>query len=286
MLKKLIKYDFRSCWKKFRLLWAALLGLAVITGILVGRAGLGLFGSQGKAATPNAAAAGTVSTIVFSCFMCAAVVVAVMYVCDEFYNGLLGSRGYLMFSLPVKTSSLILSKGIVAVLMETISCLTAVLSIFLMAAFVDPGNMADVIRKIWQAITTGDLLAHAPGGLWLFLLECVILFIFTAALFNAEIHAAISLGHLAKKNRSAWALIIYFGLSALGTLIPIKLSDWGVAGSISKGIMRISAKSTLFRPDMTESILFVLIIILGEAAATLVFYFVEKYVLEHKLNLE
>ena len=191
-----------------------------------------------------------------------------------------------MFSLPVKTSSLILSKGIVAVLMETISCITAVLSIFLMATFVDPGNMADVIRKIWQAITTEDLLAHAPGGLWLFLLEGVLLFLATAALFNAEIHAAISLGHLAKKNRSAWALIIYFGLSALGTLVPIKLSDWGVAGAISRGIMRIAAKSTLFHPDMTESILIALIIILGEAAATAVFYLIEKYILEHKLNLE
>lgn len=111
MLGKLIKYDLKALAKILAPLWGVLLVMGLIFGISI-RSNLDGIGN---------------TMIVFSLVVIVAVIVAifvmnVIIVIQRFWNGLLQEEGYLMFTLPVTTRSLILSKVISALI---ISCGTA-----------------------------------------------------------------------------------------------------------------------------------------------------------------
>ena len=99
MLGKLIKYDLKALAKILAPLWGVLLVMGLIFGISI-RSNLDGIGN---------------TMIVFSLVVIVAVIVAifvmnVIIVIQRFWNGLLQEEGYLMFTLPVTTRSLILSK--------------------------------------------------------------------------------------------------------------------------------------------------------------------------------
>ena len=108
MLGKLIKYDLKALAKILAPLWGVLLVMGIIFGISI-RSNLEGIGN---------------TMIVFSLVVIVAVifVVNVIIVIQRFWKGLLQEEGYLMFTLPVTTRSLILSKVISALI---ISCGTA-----------------------------------------------------------------------------------------------------------------------------------------------------------------
>ena len=114
MLGKLIKYDLKALAKILAPLWGVLLVMGLIFGISI-RSNLDGIGN---------------TMIVFSLVVIVAVIVAifvmnVIIVIQRFWNGLLQEEGYLMFTLPVTTRSLILSKVISALI---ISCGTALVT--------------------------------------------------------------------------------------------------------------------------------------------------------------
>ena len=105
MLGKLIKYDLKALAKILAPLWGVLLVMGLIFGISI-RSNLDGIGN---------------TMIVFSLVVIIAVIVAifvmnVIIVIQRFWNGLLQEEGYLMFTLPVTTRSLILSKVISALI--------------------------------------------------------------------------------------------------------------------------------------------------------------------------
>ena len=96
MLGKLIKYDLKALAKILAPLWGVLLVMGLIFGISI-RSNLDGIGN---------------TMIVFSLVVIVAVIVAifvmnVIIVIQRFWNGLLQEEGYLMFTLPVTTRSLI-----------------------------------------------------------------------------------------------------------------------------------------------------------------------------------
>ncbi len=108
MLGKLIKYDLKALAKILAPLWGVLLVMGLIFGISI-RSNLDGIGN---------------TMIVFSLVVIVAVIVAifvmnVIIVIQRFWNGLLQEEGYLMFTLPVTTRSLILSKVISALIISS-----------------------------------------------------------------------------------------------------------------------------------------------------------------------
>ena len=135
MLGKLIKYDFRSCWKKFWPIWSALIILSAVNGLsLVYCERTGNFGF-----TVNA-----LPKLLLGGAGMAAFVIAIIYVCDEFYHGLLGEPGYLMFTLPVKEEELIGSKAVTALILEIISGAVVVLCAILILSISYPEGLTEI----------------------------------------------------------------------------------------------------------------------------------------------
>ena len=213
MLRKLLKYDFRSMGKQFALLWPAALVLALVNRFTLPGNGSGFAGE----------------TLGFVAAMTYFGVVVAIFVIQRFYYGLLGGEGYLMHTLPVKPWQLVASKLICAVVTSLISLVVAFLSMFLLMPI------------SWdKLLTTGTftalriLVTERPDVL---LLAVEILLVFVAALSAGilMVYLAMALGHVFPRNRVAGSVLSFLGIniavnilmSAAATFIPdVNLDQW------------------------------------------------------------
>ena len=114
MLAKLMKYDLRSCLRKFGPLWLAVIALSALIGLSFryvidapgGQSGLVIF------------LLGVLPSMVLFGLFVAMAVMALIFVIQRFYRGLLGDEGYLMFTLPASAGAHIASKGLTALILE------------------------------------------------------------------------------------------------------------------------------------------------------------------------
>lgn len=78
--------------------------------------------------------------------LCVAIaVVTFLVVVQRFYKGLLGQEGYLMFTLPVPTWQLTLSKLVGATIMTILSGIVGILSVFILALPASTGARSSAI---------------------------------------------------------------------------------------------------------------------------------------------
>ena len=195
MLRKLLKYDFRSMWKQFAILWPAALALGLINRFTLPQAD--------RANDALSSLLTMVPILVFTAVMIAMGVIALLYVIQRFYRGLLGDEGYLMHTLPVKPWQLVASKLICAVTMLIISGAVAFLAMLLMVpvdwgALFQEGILGDVIR--WAAMNLGDVAV---------LLEIVLLLVEVLALMVLTCYAAMAVGHLFQRHRVAMSVVAF-----------------------------------------------------------------------------
>lgn len=212
MLKKL----FRQEWKSFSLApLITMIILAVITLILAisfmtpfweqDNIFLELFGSL-----TIIAYAFSLAALSFCVTLCTAV---------RFYKNLFTDEGYLMFTLPVKTSELLLSKTLVSVLWKFISIVFTVLSIFIVAFVAifylsDKGfvrffrQFSDLFRQALSEMQDSLMVPVPLFFLWLILLGvCSMLF------STLYIYTCICLGQLWNSHKIGGAIAAYFGLN-------------------------------------------------------------------------
>ena len=148
MLGKLMKYDLRSCLRKFGPLWIAAVALSVLIGLSFryvvdvegGRSGLITF------------LLGVLPSMVLFGLFVAMAVLALIFVCERFYKGLLGDEGYLMLTLPASAGAHIASKGLTALILELASALVALLSGFLLVTVYRPAGFAEGWMEFWRAL--------------------------------------------------------------------------------------------------------------------------------------
>ena len=254
---KLLKYEWKACARTCLPLYGVELLVAFINRLLYSD-----IGSKLLYGIPS-----IVMTMLYAAIMVALFVVTAVVLVQRFYKNLLGSEGYLMFTLPVSVSQHILSKAIIAVAMCFLSCLVAFLSILLLSHGINPA-----------AFSFFDLAAVPyvlEGLLWL------VLCAFAAVLF---IYLCIALGHLAKKHRLLMAFVWYFVLSTAVQIIGMLVLMAGgnaITESMAHSIV-------LFWKSMGSGAVHfvVLMLCLVSAAAAAVCFAGTRYILTHKLNLE
>ena len=122
-----------------------------------------------------------ISSMLYMGVMMAAFVVTAVILIQRFYKNLLGSEGYLMFTLPVTVTQHLLSKTIIAVVMIALSGIAAFLSIGIFADMSFGTLFVDMIKGVARS-----------GGL-LFGLELLVLAVLgiaDMALFRLYVHGA------------------------------------------------------------------------------------------------
>ena len=213
MLGKLMKYDLRSGIRTFALIWIGLAALAAINGLTL------RITFDGDIQSKLARFIITVLPMVLLVALYVAMgIFMLVFIINRFYKGLLGDEGYLMFTLPVSVSEHIGSKLLTSMIFQLGSFAVAVLSGGLLLAVLAPANLREITAAV-QDMT--DYLAGYPlpaGTGWL-IAEFAVYMLIGAAVTILQIYTAISIGHLAKKNRGWFALLAYVGISIAFSII-------------------------------------------------------------------
>ena len=273
MFGKLLKYDIRSCLRRFWPLWAGLVALAAINGftvdhVLDGRVSNGLIRFL----------LGYLPLMLFFTLCMVTAVLILVHVCQRFSRGLLGNEGYLMFTLPTTPAALVGSKCVAALVLELISALAVGIAMALFLVIMDGKAVWGFIKEALEALKIVEI----PKGIGWIIAEGALAFFLSQIMFVLHLYASMALGHLAKKHRNALAVAAFIGLSILGSLVMNLLFDTGIAGSLydrTIGAFDIGGNMWYLAAGIGLGIL-------AEIVAGAVLYAGTTLILKHRLNLE
>lgn len=204
MFGKLMKYELRYLLRIFAPMWVVVLSLCVLSRLMLHPDLDGMMYVEGtEAILPILAVMLAVFGIITM------MIVATVVLLQRFYKGMYGDEGYLMFTLPVTSGSLIHSKAISAMLMLIVTELLTFAGVMIMISY----------PEIWRefGLSFGELLQMLLEMNGLTMTQFVVLAIWAAAaglLTVAQgiylVYLAISMGQLWKKHPVAGAIIAYY----------------------------------------------------------------------------
>lgn len=260
---KLLKYEWKACARICLPLYGVLILMSFVTHLLCSIPQNSTFGFMLPA----------ISSMLYMGVMMAAFVVTAVILIQRFYKNLLGSEGYLMFTLPVTVSQHLFSKTIIAVVMIGLSGLSALISIGIFADMSFGALFVDMIKGVARS-----------GGL-LFGLELLVLAVLGIAGMALFLYMCIALGHLASRHRLLMSIVWYVVLSTalqvlllmvmmgVGNAVPQPFVDWMKVWW--SGITPIGAAHLMLRCCCVFALI-----------SDAVYFLVTRWILVHKLNLE
>lgn len=270
---KLLKYDLRSCLRHMWPFWAAMAAMSLINGIIA------RFNFGGPSAG-FLLKGFPVLLLVISVLV--TIVVTLTYICNDFYNGLLGTPGYLMFTLPVKTSSLILSKCITAVILELFSFVVAGICGALLLGVMFANGAENTLQVVLTVIKTGKI----PGTVWLLMAELLLMSLTLAASFNTHIYAASAIGQLFSRMRLPLSFLAYVLLGILSSQAVTH------AATLISRVMPEFSVSFLFHSfqsaleSLSSACKVIWLVIAVNFLLSAVYFLISWLILDKKLNLE
>lgn len=281
MLSKLIKYEWKDTWAVGTICSIVVLGLTLI-GILVTKMDI----LKGRSRMDEVMG-GFTATIIMLWFMMfiwgiiAMIFIVKYYFFYRYYKNLFTDHGYLMNTLPVKSTELINAKLIVAIIWQYITSLVVSLCIFLlvisMAVNVGEVSFSDMwdsfslfFREIWKEMWLMDDSFLEVMPFFICVSMAAILWPIAEMLL---MYAAVGIGQLSKKWKFLVAVLILIGFNVIKTI---------VGNFIYMPIMLVADR---WPSNVTLNIFAAiwLFIVIGMVVG---FYFANKYFLERKLNLE
>lgn len=211
MLRKLLKYEIKATGRIFLPIYLALVALAAINRIF----------AQFHSFSTNQVLSliSGFTTLLYFLLICGMFVLTFVVMIQRFYRNLLGDEGYLMFTLPVKPSALILSKMLVSFLWTVISTAITVLSVLILAL---DETVMGTMGTLFQAIA--DIFSGAHGQqVSILAIELTIGCIVGLLSSILMVYASIALGHLFQNHRVLASfgafLIIMFLMQIISTLL-------------------------------------------------------------------
>ena len=268
MLKQLLKYEFKATGRTYGGLYLALVALAVLSGFSLRSSSKDDFAS-----------------LLLFAYMVVAVavaVVSVMTIVTRFTRNLLGREGYLMHTLPVTESQLILSKLISSVVWMLCSGIVGIFSFAVMLLALSL-NSADLHQRpeLWQRVREIFRMTGSAGWFWLAFETLNGLVALVSSILC--IYAACMIGHQFKKHMVPAGILAFFLLSFLQNWLTegsgassadmLQAVSYPTLGGVDVSIAAPSAFTTLF--GLAVSIAF--------AAG---YFLLTRWLMEHKLDLE
>ena len=249
---KLLKYEWKACARICLPLYGVLILMSFVTHLLYSIPQNSTFGFMLPA----------ISSMLYMGVMMAAFVVTAVILIQRFYKNLLGSEGYLMFTLPVTVSQHLFSKTIIAVVMIALSGIAAFLSIGIFADMSFGTLFVDMIKGVARS-----------GGL----------------LFGLELLVLAVLGHLAGKHRLLMSVVWYVVLStALQVLLLLVMMGGGnvMPEALADAMVRWLDSTMQTITPMDAAHLMLRFCCVFELISDAVYFLVTRWILTHKLNLE
>ncbi len=289
MLGKLIKYDFKALKKTLLPLCFGAVALSVFVTILMKLFYLYQDYSQNLSRVLDDIF-GTVLTLllIFGFLgLVAAAIVSWFLILKRYYQNLFKDDGYLTFTLPVKTSGILLSKLISSTIWSLITSLFAIVSIAIFVVFGTSRQFInmdaiDTFSRIWETYWSTPLLTLKD--------YIIIPIIFTLLVLSSVVQnilllfLAITLGNqVSRKHKILGSVGMYFVVNTVASIIVstamILLTYAGLEQIDNDSIFSIT-------PGMDIVYIYLSVAIVISTALSVAYFFVNKYILKNHLNLE
>ncbi|MCM1130711.1 MAG: hypothetical protein NC310_05425 [Roseburia sp.] len=267
MFLKVFKYDFKAIFFKFLPMLAILPVISILVRIisLVNFSG-NVFASMIWGLFNGILILGCVLFMVYTLVIC------IM----RYTKALFRDQGYLTHTLPVTKHQLLLSQILADVLMELISLVVVILCC--MIAYFDLRVMEAIVYLINQffevVIPVSEFFNLFGGSLVLFIF-CII-FSFLQSLF--VIYTGIGIGHAFPKNKGilsvVFCIVLNYGIGIVTSIISFIV---GAVGDFA--ILELENMIQMANIYLSISLVESIIICIGA-------YFLDIYLMKHKLNLE
>lgn len=256
MLGKLIKYEFKSLFKTFSIAYI----LILVSGLLLSSTINDLDSIIGGAAVF------AFIVVIFSTF-----IMLLIFTIKRFNKSLLSDEGYLMFTVPAKTSTIVWSKLLTMIFFNIVTILVVALVGFLMASISD-ANFWNTFNKGFDMISKEITFTFSVNLIVnLFVSEFVSIIL---------IYLALAFGQIGKfkKHKNIIAIVFYFVVYYIYSTI----GQLAIFGSMSKSLKNINGVSMAI-DEITKYITFYNIYLIVFGA---IFFLATVYILDKKLNLD
>ena len=272
MLRKLVKYELKSIYKFFFVLYAIIIAASIT------------FISTIKTSSDALEVIGFSSGLLCMFGMIALSVGLLVFTITRFNRSLLGDEGYLMFTIPTSTHNIIWSKAIAILIFNLLSVFVVVLVMILIAYFIGDFN-----------------LAFKKPGTYLVIVLAIVHILVSIISSTMLIYASISFGQMPafKKHKNISAIGFFVVFSIVSEYIMTKLGYAGLDAMFSSFNARYynllqSVDQTNISQTMNDVIEIAtqysshfLLSFLGLSLIVLaVEYIITYYILDKKLNLD
>ena len=264
MLGKLLKYELKATSRVFIPLYIAILVVSIVNGLSLN---LEILNIQGLA------------TIVLMCLFISLFVITIVVTIQRFNKNLLKDEGYLMFTLPVSSKHLILSKYLTSLIWTFLSFVVAFLSftiIFMIPTYkyFDFSYFINEFNLLFSNMLNLNILGQ--------FIKIILLMIISYTIFIFNVYLALSVGQLPIFNRfrnvSSFIgfLVINLLISYVQNIVDNAFVNIEAIDNVNYSIDSISS---IVSKGLNVAIIINIIIIL-------VLFFATSYILNKKLNLE
>lgn len=273
MVKKLFKYEFAAYLKTLIPFNIVLLSVALFTRLVQ------FFEIKIEGLEFIYDIAISLSTITYVATIIACFAAVFVMAVIRFYRNLYTAEGYLSFTLPVTASQHILVKLTTAVALMGITLVTTIVSFAIATA----GELGVEIFKA-AGYLFKKLIELAGINIWFYALEIFVLLVISFCVSVLFYYTCISIGQLFKKNRVLGAVGVYFIFYFASQIISgIFMVAWNIA-ALS---LDFAAIAEFIEANITW--LLHLLFIGGAvmyAAVGVAYFFVNRFIMSKKLNLE
>ncbi|MBC3898211.1 hypothetical protein [Acetobacterium malicum] len=275
MLGKLIKHETRATSRIFLPLYGALLILTIFTKLVMAIGAPDFFS---EAASNNNNIAEIILGISFTLYFVLIVGICVMtlvMIIQRFYKNLFTDEGYLMFSLPVKTWELVLSKLLVGMIWSAVCTVMIVLTFFIFSLG------AFSMMELSQTIRSAYSMFYLQTGmeLNLFMAEMILFILVQTVASILMIYVSIAIGQLFNQHRIVAAFGAYIVITiAMQIIMSIAMAVFAI-GNLENMVLNGSEAMTTVQWLINGST--VLNVVLGIG-----FYYVTHTIMKKRLNLE
>lgn len=228
MLGKLMKYEFKSTSRIFTPIYIALILVAAINRVF----------RMGKIDV-----AWGISTLVLVGLFIALGVLTIIVIVQRFNKNLLGDEGYLMFTLPVKSVQLIVSKLIISLVWTLISSIVAFVTFLILLG--DAPLFKEIFTnwdRLWGEfafVLQEQMNISSPI---LFILAIIMILVVSYISFIFVIYLSLAAGQLPvfDKHRGVAGFVAFFGINVVlsicaqvvGSLIPLQVMEVFLTGAL------------------------------------------------------
>lgn len=286
MLKQLLKYEFKATKSLYFGLYLALALLSVVLGVTFRQ-------EHALAHSTSFQNLEVILMIVYVSVILAIAVLCFVNTIQRFYKNLLGREGYLMHTLPVTETQLILSKLITSMVWVLCSGLVGIVCITVMVAVgvFDPETFGMVDWESWKQLW-GMLYGELGARFWLVTFWTILINLARLADLILCVYAACMIAHPFRKHV---VILAFIGLNIvenqidklLGTndvsmIVDVTYRVVGVnVTGVSYGVTPMRWLTAALGTDV--GYLFCFAVTTAIAAA---YFFLTRWLMKNKLNLE